>query len=150
MGLWAGIDYGKRRIGAAISDPRGRIASPATTLDSTGGQTADAGIVLCWAAENEVAGIVVGLPLNMDGTAGPQAELSRGFADQLRQQTDMPIELWDERLTSYQADELMQAAGLSRARQKKQRDALAAQIILQSFLDAHRPDDEPPRPILTR
>jgi putative Holliday junction resolvase len=145
MGRWLGIDYGTRRIGVALGDPGETIASPATTLDGTGTPSGDARLVLRWATENDAAGIVVGLPLNMDGSLGPQAQLSLDFAAQLRRHGNLPVETWDERLSSSQADETMRVAGLTRAKRKKQRDALAAQMILQSFLDAHRAggDDSP-------
>jgi putative Holliday junction resolvase len=146
MSRWLGIDYGRRRIGVAVSDPGETIASPATTLEAAGNAPDDARRVLQWAAEHDAAGIVVGLPINMDGSLGPQAKLSQDFAEQLRQLGDLPVELWDERLSSFQADELMHAAGLSPARQKKRRDALAAQVILQSFLDARRAANESPEP----
>ena len=133
---WAGIDYGKRRIGVAISDPGETIASPTTTLDGAGSAAADARCVAEWACANEVEALVVGLPLNMDGTVGPQAQETQRFVEQLRTLGQLPVEEWDERLSSYQADEYMQSAGLSRDRQKRMRDALAAQVILQSFLDA--------------
>jgi len=139
MARWIGIDYGKRRIGVAVGDPGEVIASPATTLDGTGTASRDARVVLEWAAENEAAGIVVGLPMNMDGTIGPQAKLSQDFAAQLEKHGNLTVELWDERLSSFQADQIMRDAGVRRSRQKKQRDALAAQVILQSFLDARRP-----------
>lgn len=145
MGRWLGIDYGKRRIGVALADPGGTFASPATTLEGSGSPADDARRVLRWAAENDGAGIVVGLPINMDDTLGPQAQLSQSFAEQLRQLGDLPVELWDERLSSFQADEVMQAAGLTRAKRKARRDALAAQVILQSFLDARRTDDHDDR-----
>ncbi len=146
MARWLGIDYGKRRIGVALSDPGETIASPATTLEATGSGPEDARRILQWSAKNDAAGIVVGLPLNMDGSLGPQARLSQDLAEQLRRSGDLPVELWDERLSSFQADELMQTAGLSQARQKKHRDALAAQVILQSFLDARRAAKERPDP----
>lgn len=144
MTRWLGIDYGRRRIGVALSDPGERIASSAGTLCGSGSAPEDARLVLRWAADNNADGIVVGLPMNMNGSLGPQARLSRDLAEELRRQGDLPIQLWDERLSSFQADELMQAAGLSRAKQKRQRDALAAQVILQSFLDARRAANRPP------
>jgi len=138
MTRWLGVDYGKKRIGLAISDPGESIASPASTLNAAGAAPEDAKLVLDWAARNEIDAIVVGLPLNMDGSEGSQAKLTSGFARRMREEGELPIELWDERLTSFQADEYMQQAGLSAARQKKLRDALAAQVMLQSFLDARR------------
>jgi putative Holliday junction resolvase len=136
MGRWLAVDYGRRRIGLALSDPAERIASPMEALQGTGTAPGDARQVLRWAAENDATAVVVGMPLNMDGSLGPQARLCEGFAEQLRALGTLPVELWDERLTSSQADQTMRAAGLSRAKRKKHRDALAAQVILQSFLDA--------------
>jgi len=146
MARLLGVDYGKRRIGIALSDPAEKIASPATTLNGTGTASKDARSVLEWAAEHDVAGFVVGLPVNMDGSLGPQAELSQDFANQLRRLGDLPVELWDERLSSFQADELMRAAGLRQTKRQRRRDALAAQVILQSFLDARRAAKESPEP----
>ena len=145
MSRWLGIDYGKRRIGLALSDPGESIASPATTLEATGTAPGDARQVVQWASKNEIDAFVVGLPLNMDGSLGPQAQLSQNFADQLRRLGNLPVELWDERLSSFQADEIMQSAGLTPAKRKKFRDALAAQVILQSFLDARRAGCESPQ-----
>lgn len=144
MARWAGVDYGKRRIGLALADPGETIASPVATLACSGSASEAARLVHEWAMENHVEGLVVGLPLNMDGSPGPQAALSRDFADQLRQQTGLPVELWDERLSSFEADGLMQSAGLTRQSRKKHRDAVAAQVILQSFLDARRSADQSP------
>jgi len=135
MTRWAGIDYGTRRIGIAISDYGGRIASPATVLDAAGSASRNVDAILTWATENEVAAFVVGLPLNMDGTDSDQTRLTRAFADALRERGRFPVELWDERLSSFQADELLTAAGVPRARRKGHRDALAALVILQAFLD---------------
>ncbi len=142
MGRWVGVDYGTRRIGVAIADPGGRIASPAVTIDATGATPADADRVLQWAGENEAAGIVVGLPLNMaDGSDSSQTRLVRAFAVELRRRGSLPVELWDERLSSFQADQFLEAAQVRRSRRKRLRDSLAAQVILQSFLDARRRGD---------
>lgn len=138
-----GIDYGARRIGLAISDTARRIASPAGALNAAGGPKADAERIAAWGREREVAAFVVGLPLNMDGTEGPQAACSRALANALHAATALPIELWDERLSSFQADEWMDAAKLSRAARRKRRDALAAQVILQSYLDALQRGEAP-------
>ncbi len=142
MGRWIGIDYGKRRIGVACSDRRGTIATPATTLDGAGSASGDADRILKWTIENEGDGIVVGLPLNMDGTDSQQTQLTRALANRLTKQGQVPIELWDERLSSFQADLLMDAAEVKQSRRRGLRDALAAQVILQSFLDTRRA--EPP------
>lgn len=144
MGRWIGIDYGTRRIGLAISDPGHRIASPTTTLPAAGHPGRDADRVLRWAADQEPGGFVVGLPLNMaDGSDSAQTRLTRAFADALGQRGPLPVELWDERLSSFQADQYLDAAGVRPAKRRQLRDALAAQIILQAFLDARRPPDPP-------
>ncbi len=141
MGRWIGIDYGTRRIGLACADRRGKIASPATTLSGTGAHAQDADRVLKWASENEADGLVVGLPLSMDGTDSQQTKLVRDFAAALTQRCDWPVELWDERLSSFQADQVLDSAEIRPARRRSLRDALAAQVILQSFLDARDQPD---------
>ncbi len=141
MGRWAAIDFGTRRIGLALADPRGLIASPAETLQSSGNASAAAHQIIAWADQNEVDAFVVGLPLNMDGTDSDQTRLTRAFAADLAKFSDRPVELWDERLSSFRADELLAASDFSRARRRARRDALAAQVILQSFLDARRASD---------
>ena len=138
MSRWLAVDYGKRRIGLAMSDPGERIASPLTTLEATGSAPEDARLILELARQNDAAGIVIGLPVNMDGSIGPQAKLSQDLAERIRREGQLPVELWDERLSTFQADELMRAANLSPDRRRRHRDALAAQVILQSFLDARR------------
>jgi len=141
MGRWVAIDYGLRRIGLAIADPGGTIASPDSVLDSTGSAPKDADRVLAWAPTVEAVGFVVGLPLNMDGTDSQQTRLTRAFADQLRARGPLPVELWDERLSSFQADQVLNAGQVRGDRRRKLRDALAAQVILQSFLDARHQRD---------
>jgi putative Holliday junction resolvase len=136
MGRWAAIDYGSQRIGLALSDPAANIASPAGTLDAAGSPEADARRVADWARDRGVSRLVVGLPLNMDGSAGPQARFTQAFVEALRKATDLPVETFDERLTSFQADEWLAEQNLSRAAQKKRRDTLAALAILQSFLQS--------------
>jgi putative Holliday junction resolvase len=136
MRRWLGIDYGTRRIGLALSDHSGRIASPAATISASGTPSADARAILDWAGANEAAAIVVGLPLNMDGSEGAQAKLCKELAKNLAIGGNLPVELWDERLTSFEAEQLMAAAGVKPRRRRRLRDALAAQVILQSFLDA--------------
>jgi len=142
LGTWIGIDYGTRRIGLAISDPGGTFASPMETLAASGSLSKDAQAIVRWSEAHEPQGFVIGLPLNMDGTEGPQAAISRRFADALKSQTERPVELWDERLTSFQADQWLAEAEVKKTRRKQLRDALAAQAILQSFLDARRSQSE--------
>jgi putative Holliday junction resolvase len=132
----AAIDYGTRRIGLAIADPRGKISSPMGVLQATGNAHKDAVTILRWATENGVAELVVGLPVNMDGTDSNQTRLTRALADKLRAPSTVRVELWDERLSSFHADLVLDSAAVPRARRKKLRDALAAQVVLQSYLDA--------------
>ncbi len=146
MGRWVGVDYGTRRIGLALGDPTGSIASPAGVLSATGIPGEDARAVRRWVIEHEGDGIVVGLPLNMDGTESVQSGVTRAFATELRGLGTLPVELWDERLSSYQADLHLSEAGLTRSRRRRHRDALAAQVVLQSFLDARRDRADGPPP----
>ena len=146
MGRWIGVDYGCRRIGLAWADPGGAIASPAGAISGSGNASDDAARILKWAAEHEADGIVVGLPLNMDGTDSRQTKLSRTLADELRRQGTLTVELWDERLSSFQADQHLDLAQVRPARRQALRDALAAQVILQTFLDARRHDAPPADP----
>lgn len=137
IGRIAGVDYGTRRIGIAISDVEQRIAVPATTLPGAGNLKRDAKSVAQWIIANEARGVVVGLPLNMDGTMGPQAELTKRFTVELA--AELPgliVTTWDERLSSFQADEWLETAGQPRMRGKRNplRDALAATAILRSYL----------------
>ena len=87
IGRYLGIDYGTRRIGLAQSDPRGVVVSPAGTLPATGSPRHDDEAVVHWAAEHEIAAVVIGLPLNMDGTDSDQTRLTRRFVEDLRQRT---------------------------------------------------------------
>jgi putative Holliday junction resolvase len=91
-------------------------------------------------AEYGVTHIVLGLPLKLDGTEGPAALEVRTFAEKLRGALSTPVELWDERLSTAQAERAMLDADMSRANRKQRRDKVAAQIFLQSYLDAHRSD----------
>jgi putative Holliday junction resolvase len=139
MGRIGAIDYGTRRIGLAIADPRGKIASPLGALTASGNAHKDADLILHWATENHVRELVVGLPLSMDGTDSEQTKLTRAVAAKLREDGTVTVELWDERLSSFQADLLLDSAGVPESRRKKLRDALAAQVVLQSYLDARQP-----------
>ena len=141
MRILAGIDYGVKRIGLALADGLGLIASPVDVLVGVADVHRDAEAVTRWAVPHEVAGFVVGLPLSLDGGDSAQTKLTRAFARALEEHSGMTIELWDERLSSYQADLLMQSASMKRTQRKRARDAIAAQVILQAYLDAHRPPD---------
>ena len=143
MGRLIGIDYGTRRIGIAIADSRGIIVTPAATLKASGTASGDAVLILEWARQIDAAGIIVGLPLNMDGSDSAQTKSARTVAEELRKRGALPVELWDERLSSFQADLFLDDADVRRSRRKGLRDAIAAQVILQSYLNAQRGDDGP-------
>jgi putative Holliday junction resolvase len=129
------IDYGTRRSGLAICDVKETIASPLCVLR---GQESLLGQIAQIVKAEGVQAVVVGLPLNMDGSEGPQARLVRGFAERLGSSVGLPIYFEDERLSSFSAAEKLDQAGLSKARQRELIDAVAAAEILQSFLDRTR------------
>ena len=132
-----GIDYGTKRIGLAVGDLQGRIASPLTTLTIAGDLEAQARVVIEAASDFDVAEWVVGLPMNMDGTEGPQAKATRKFGQRLEALSGKKVHYQDERLSSRAADEYLAEGELTRKKKKARRDRVAAQVILQAFLDAH-------------
>lgn len=135
-----GIDLGEKRIGIAVSDPGRIIAQPAGRIDrGPGAETVER--LRAAVAEHEAGAIVVGLPLNMNGSEGPAARGAREFAESLRTGLGLPVVLWDERLTTAEADSLMRSAGLSRRARAERVDEIAAQRILQSYLDSRGPDE---------
>jgi putative pre-16S rRNA nuclease len=130
-----GLDVGDRRIGLAISDPNGQVAVPLRTLR----RAAPDGVIdeiAALVAEESVEGIVVGLPLRLDGSSGPQAESVQEFVRKLLSAVEVPVTLWDERLSTVQAEQLLRRDGRSTRRGKGAEDALAAAIILQGYLDS--------------
>lgn len=137
------VDYGTKRIGLAIGDPGGGIASPLTTVAVRGEAADSAREVIAAVEDYEVAEWVVGLPLNMDGSEGPQAKAARAFAKQLDRLSGKQVHLWDERLSSRTADGYLAEAELTRKKRKARRDRVAAQVILQSFLDARGENQRP-------
>lgn len=137
MPRYLGIDHGRRRIGLAVSDPDASLASPLAILPASGDPIVDARKVVELADEQRVEAFVVGLPYNMDGSEGPQADVCRKFAGHLEAASSgRPVTLWDERLSSFAADQVMDQAELTSAKRKKRRDMIAAQVILQSYLDS--------------
>lgn len=131
-----GIDYGERRIGVAISDETATIATPVDTLDGTAPQQAARRIVEL-ATERSVEKIVVGLPMRMDGSSGPSAEYAKAFGERLLKAGSCPVVYWDERFSSRTAEQALIEGGARRQKRKQVIDKLAAQIILQHYLDAH-------------
>ena len=138
MPRFLGIDYGTRRIGLAVSDPGATLASPLATIVSRGDVARDGKAVAAVAREYEVDEFVLGLPLNMDDSEGVQAGLTRVFGDALGVRTGLPIHYCDERLSTFAAEELLRPAELTRKKKKARLDRVAAQVILQDFLDKRR------------
>ncbi|MFZ2644099.1 MAG: Holliday junction resolvase RuvX [Verrucomicrobiia bacterium] len=130
-----GIDYGQSRIGVAASDETGTLALPLEQVDAEPLARACERIAVL-ARERGVERIVVGMPRNMDGSYGPAAESVRAFIAVLKKTVSLEIVSWDERLSTAQAERAMLEADYSRKRRRAQRDALAAQLILQNYLDA--------------
>jgi len=132
------IDFGTVRIGLAISDPLGFTAQGLETLKVVSKQKVlDSLVKLC--REREVTEVVVGLPINMNGTMGPKATETLEWIKKLEVVIPgIPVKTWDERLTSREANRLMIEEGLSRERQKQESDRLAATLILQNYLESKR------------
>ena len=133
MGRILGIDHGDVRIGIALSDPTEFLASPLCVLDSTNAGMAR---ILELISEHQVEKIVVGLPRNMDGSYGSATEKVRNFIDKLKNKTDVPVFEWDERMSTVSAHNALREAGLDGKQRKGVVDKVAAQIILQNYLDA--------------
>lgn len=126
------IDYGLKRTGLAICDPSEKFVSP---LKAVGGQKQLLEKIEEVVNSENVQEIVLGLPLNMDGTEGQQAKKVFEFAEKLKQKTNLPIHFQDERLTSFSAEEKLKPVEMTRGKRDKVIDAVAAAEILQAFLD---------------
>jgi putative holliday junction resolvase len=130
------VDPGEERIGLAISDPTGTIANPLGVIRHVS-RPVDAATIAQIAAENEARRIVVGHPLDADNHATPQSRRAYRFAAILKQQTSLPVVLWDESGSTQAARESRMAMGVSRQKRSGHLDDIAAVVILQSYLDAH-------------
>jgi putative Holliday junction resolvase len=136
-----GIDYGTRRVGAALSDPGGTIAFPVDVYELRG-READARHYRELVEENDVGRIVVGLPLYSSGREGELARRARSFGDWLAAVTGRPVVCFDERYSTVEAEQRLIDAGVTRQKRKGLRDKLASQIMLQGYLDAGCPETE--------
>ncbi len=132
-----GLDLGTKTIGMATSDLTRQIATPRETITRKK-FTRDAEALLAFAKKEGIGLLVLGLPLNMNGTEGPRAQATRAFARNLSKLTPLPIIFWDERLSTAAVERTMLEADLSRAKRSDNVDKLAAGYILQSLLDALR------------
>ena len=129
-----GLDIGDKRIGVALSDPQGILASPFTIINRKDDRLdieAITGII----SQKQVEQIIVGLPRSMDGSIGKQAEKVKAFTQKLCEHTDVPVQFRDERLTTVSAKRLRQAVNRKKTREKVRHDAMAAALILQGYLD---------------
>ncbi|MBD7967443.1 Holliday junction resolvase RuvX [Paenibacillus gallinarum] len=130
-----GLDYGDRRIGVALSDAFGWTAQGLEVIERR--RAGDEIVRITELVKmNEVSEIVVGLPKNMNGTVGPRGEICIEFAETLRETLDLPVHLWDERLSTVSAERTLVDADVSRKKRKKVVDKMAASLILQNYLDA--------------
>ncbi len=133
----AGLDLGTKTLGVAVSDGLRQVATPLTTIKRVK-FTEDAAALLAIVAGRGLAGLVLGLPLNMDGSEGPRAQSTRAFARNLERLTPLPIAFWDERLSTVAAERALLEADTSRRRRAEVIDHVAAGYILQGALDRLR------------
>ena len=129
-----GLDLGDKTIGIAVSDLRRSVATPIHTVRRVK-FTTDAAELLAVLTERNIAGIILGLPLNMDGSPGPRVQSTQAFARNLTRLTDLPITFWDERLSTVAAERALLEADTSRKRRREVIDQIAASYILQGALD---------------
>lgn len=131
----AGLDLGSRRIGVAVSDPLGLTAQPHSVIDRSAHFAGELGEIV---RSEQVRKLVVGLPLTLEGREGPAAEGVRAEAAELESALGIPVEFWDERLTTVTAEKVLLESGMRRNARRKVVDKVAAAVMLQSYLDAHR------------
>ena len=131
----AAVDLGRRRIGLAVSDDSEAHVFPLGAVERRGGRADFQEIARCL-RDYRVERIIVGLPLNMDGTEGASARSGRAFAERLGEELKLPVELFDERLTSFEAEDRLKDAGVARKAKRAAIDAIAAAVILEGWLAA--------------
>jgi putative Holliday junction resolvase len=141
-----GIDFGTVRIGLAVSDPDRKLAFPLEVHERRG-RDADAAYFRALVAREEVGALVVGLPVHLDGREGEKAAQARAFGAWLAGVTGLPVTFHDERFTTVQAESALWEAGLTHQRRRQRRDKVAAQMLLQSYLDAGCPAETAPGPL---
>lgn len=137
MGRILGIDWGKVRLGLAVSDETALIAQGLASLPRVG-ERKDVAAIARYAAEWQVQAIVLGLPRNMDGSMGESARTVEAFGQRIQATLGLPVHLWDERLTTTAAERTLVDAGLRRTARRAVIDQVAAAMILQGFLDRQR------------
>lgn len=132
-----GLDVGEKTIGLALSDATRTVASPLETIER-GKFARDMEKLAAIIRKQDIAGLVIGYPVNMDGSLGPRAQSTRTFAANLAKQIELPMLLWDERLSTAAVERVMLEADLSRQRRAQLVDKLAASYMLQGFLNSAR------------
>jgi putative Holliday junction resolvase len=137
-GRLLGVDWGERRIGLALSDETRTLAQPLATLSRRTGKRFPMRELLTLVERHAVTGIVVGLPLDQEGAEGEAAGAARALAGDIAKRSAMPVELWDERLTTARALQAVREMGGNTRGRKDDVDALAATLLLQHYLDARR------------
>jgi putative Holliday junction resolvase len=145
-GKLLGVDFGRVRVGLAVSDPDRKIAFPLTTYQRLGAAR-DADYFRTLVKDEAVAALVVGLPLHCDGREGDKAAEARTFGAWLAETTGLPVTYWDERFTTVEAESALWEAGLTHKQRKARRDRVAAQILLQAYLDAGCPAEPAAGPL---
>jgi putative Holliday junction resolvase len=136
-----GVDLGSKRIGVAVSDPTGTLASPHEVVARSGDRRSDHRRLVALAEELGVERIVVGLPLSLDGSVGPAAQGVLDEVDDLAATTQLPIETYDERLTTVTAERSLREQGMKGRDRRKVVDKAAAAVLLQAWLDGRRRAD---------
>lgn len=136
------IDLGAKRIGLAVSDPLRFTAQGLPTVERRN-KRQDLNYLKSLARRQGVSLVVVGNPINMDGSAGPQSAAARNFAAALERHLELAVRLWDERLTSVEANRVLRESGLGPAQRSKAVDQVAAVLLLQNFLEAQRAPENP-------
>ncbi|MCX6561859.1 MAG: Holliday junction resolvase RuvX [Candidatus Aminicenantes bacterium] len=138
-----GLDYGDRHIGLALSDPLFITAQPLDTIQLEGSDAVRKAVVQALVRKHEIGRIVVGLPLRMDGSEGSRVEKTRAFAVWLERAAGVPVEFFDERLTTHQALRSVQEQKIKIKDRRSVVNQIAAVIILQGYLESRRPDENP-------
>jgi len=134
QGRILGLDYGSHRIGTAVSDPLGITAQPLVAIQRQG-ESWDIEAIGALVREYSVRSVLIGLPLHLSGEEGTQAKQARQFGERIAERLGIPVETWDERMTTAQAERHLIASGVRRKKRKEIRDSLSAVILLQSALD---------------
>ncbi len=135
------LDLGSRRIGVAVSDPSGTLATPHVVLERAAEQGLDHDAVAALVAEVGAERVVVGLPLSLDGSAGPAVRLVRAEVETLAARLTVPVEYHDERFSTVSANRALVAAGVKAPARRRMVDKVAAAVLLQSWLDQRRPEE---------